>query len=164
MYWAEWGKLRDVLRDRGLTFAQIEEHRHAVTRRALGVAKSSKLFTNRDLDAVLARIKAEREPGNLNAQMEIQESPEKRRAKVLEGCFHACSEIYNNGGNNSFRDLGTCERYIGGIARNVIKKSVADCTAEELAKVRGILDVQVDRAKRQNAERHAPSPTNQNPF
>src|SRR4051812_46683499 len=98
MYWAEWAKLRDVLRGKGKSSVQIEDYRHALTRRALGLDKSSKDFTNADLDKVLARIKAESEPGNLDAQIAIQESPEKRRAYLLDRCDECCHEMWSHGG------------------------------------------------------------------
>lgn len=150
-YFAEWGKLRDVLRAKDWKNADIEQQRHEVTRRALGVRKSSKDFTNVDLDKVLARIAAEREPDNFEAQMALQDSPDKRRAAALEACSRACWEIYGHGGNNGFAKSEARERYIAGVARNVIKKELSECSAEELRVVHGILMRQLLRAKKAQA-------------
>jgi hypothetical protein len=171
MYWAEWAKLRDVLRAKGRTHAEIETERHSVTIRALGAVKSSKVFTNAELDRVLARIKAEREPDNFAAQMALQDSPDKRRASALEACMAAAWEIYNHGGNNFLNDGERRERYVNGIARNVVKKELGDCTAEELWRVRGILLRHVERVQRTNVEVGAANATaakaddeDENPF
>ena len=164
MYFAEWGKLRDVLRAKGWKNADIEQQRHEVTRRALGVRKSSKDFTNADLDKVLARIAAEREPDNFDAQMALQDSPEKRRVAALEACNRACWEIYCHGGNNGFAQGEARERYIAGVARNVVKKPIEDCTAEELRIVWGILDQQLSRVRRKAQGASAGTATADAPF
>lgn len=150
MYWAEWGKLRDVLREKGKSSAQIEDYRHALTRRALGIDKSSKVFTNADLDKVLARIKAEREPGDLDAQIAIQESPDKRREFLLDRCDECCSEMFSHGGDLRMRDPRARAGYVAGTARNVIKKEIDDCSAEETAKVLGCLEARLKRLKAEN--------------
>jgi hypothetical protein len=149
-YFAEWGRLRDVLRSQGMTHAECETERHALTRRALGCLKSSKAFTNAELDKVLARIVATLEPDNFDAQMALQDSPDKRRAAAVEACMNAAWEIYNHGGNNFLNDGERRERYVNGICRNVVKKEIENCTAEELWRVRGILIVHVNRAKKAN--------------
>jgi hypothetical protein len=148
MYWAEFAKLRDVLRARGKHAAEIEAHRHALTRRALGVDKSSKLFTNADLDKVLARIKAEREPGNLNAQLALQDSPEKRRQFVFDRCVEMCSRMWSHGADTRLAQVSAQHNYIRGTARNVIKKEVEACTAEDLAKVLGCLEARCNRLEK----------------
>lgn len=145
MYWAEWAKLRDVLRAKGKSLSQIEDYRHELTVRALGAAKSSKKFTNVDLDRVLARIRAEREPGNLDAQLALQESPEKRRAYLLARCDECCSEMWSQGSDTRLIKSDSRARYIAGTARNVIGKEIADCTAEEISKVLGCLEARLRR-------------------
>jgi hypothetical protein len=79
-YFAEFGQLRDVLRAKGWSPTRIELHRHEITRKALGVDKSSKDFTNADLDKVFAVFSAERAPADFDAQMRLQDMPEKRVA------------------------------------------------------------------------------------
>ena len=145
MYWAEWAKLRDALRAKGKSVTQIEHYRHELTVRALGVEKSSKKFTNVDLDKVLARIRAEREPGNLDAQLAIQESPEKRRAYLLARCDECCGEMWSRGNDNRLLKPEMRLRYVAGTARNVIGKELEDCSAEEIAKVLGCLEARLRR-------------------
>ena len=163
MYWAEWAKLRDVLREKGKSYQQIEDYRHALTRRAIGADKSSKLFTNRDLDAVLARIKAEREPGNLDAQIALQESPDKRRAFLLTRCDECCGEMFSHGGDLRMAKSEIRAGYIRGTARNVIKKEIDDCTDAEIAKVLGCLEARLVRLKKKCAE-SVPAQDDGDPF
>lgn len=151
MYFAEWGKLRDVLRARGWSNAKIETHRHEITKKALGRPKSSKAFTNADLDAVLAKINAERDPAGFDAQMRIQDSPERARADQLEACHRVCWEMFELG-DNGFAQRESAERYIAGTARNVVKKSLADCTAADLAIVCGCLARKRDRMRKATLE------------
>lgn len=145
MYWGEWARLRDVLVAKGKTHAQVEEHRHALTVRALGVPKSSKAFSNSDLDRVLARIRAEREPSNLDAQLALQDSPEKRRAYLLDRLDRACWAMYAEGGDFRMAQPETRSRYVAGTARKVIGKEPADCSDAELGKVLGCLETRAAR-------------------
>lgn len=153
MFWSEWGKLRDVLRAKGKSLCQIEDYRHALTRRALGVDKSSKAFTNADLDKVLARIKAEREPANLDAQLALQESPEKRRAYLLARADEVCSLMWSDGGDSRLMRPEQRDGYIRGTARNVINKDLEDCTDAEIGKVIGCLEARLQRLRAEGAER-----------
>jgi hypothetical protein len=59
-YWREWAAVRR---------AQPDADRHALHIAALGVDKSSKRFTNRDLDKVIAEFRAISQPNNINAQV-----------------------------------------------------------------------------------------------
>jgi hypothetical protein len=53
-YRARWAKVKKVLVEMaGMSAAEAEEERYEITREALGVNKSSKDFTQRDLDRVL---------------------------------------------------------------------------------------------------------------
>lgn len=131
MYWAEWAKLRDVLRAKGKSVTQMEDYRHELT--------------NVDLDKVLARIRAEREPGNLDAQLALQESPEKRRAYLLARCDECCGEMWSSGNDNRLLNPEMRSRYVAGTARNVIGKELVDCSAEEIAKVLGCLEARLRR-------------------
>ncbi len=140
MYWAEWSKLRDMLQAKGKSLGQCDDYRHALTRRAIGMDKSSTKFTNVELDRVLARIRAEREPSNLDAQIALQESPEKRRAFLLERCDWCCSVMWSRGNDSRMLKPEARQGYIAGTARNLIKKEIAECSAEEIAKVLGVLE------------------------
>lgn len=145
MYWAEWARVRDMLRTRGCTVAQVEEYRHALTRRALGVLKSSKSFTNADLDRVLARLKAESDPANLDAQLSIQDSPDRRRAYLLHRLSECCAELYTVGCDERLREPAAREGYVQGTALKVCKCELQDCTDAELGKVLGCLEARLRR-------------------
>lgn len=145
MYWAEWARLRDMLRARGHTVAQVEEYRHNLTRRALGVLKSSKDFTNADFDRVLARLKAESDPANLDAQLSLQDSPDRRRAYLLHRLSECCAELFTVGGDERLREPAAREGYIRGTARNVCKHELEQCTDADLGKVLGCLEARLRR-------------------
>jgi hypothetical protein len=132
MYFAEFGKLRDVLRARGWSGTKIEQHRAELTVKALGKEKSSKLFTNADLDRVLAVIKAATAPADFEAQMRLQDMPEKRHALILARIeFLSIKVGLNSGGERS---------YVEAIAQNMHGTSkVEELTVHQLGKVEGAL-------------------------
>ncbi len=69
--------------------------------RTIGRACSSKKMRNAELDAMLAAFLSEAEPGNFDAQFELQESPEKRISAVrarIEEIAKACKIIGEGGG------------------------------------------------------------------
>lgn len=168
LYWREWARLRDQLQSRGKSLGQVDDYRHELTRRALGVAKSSKHFTNSDLDKVLARIRAECDPANLEAQLAIQESPDRRRAYLLASCDECCSRMWSHGNDSRLVKLEAREGYIRGTARNVCKKELEACSDAELAKVLGCLQARLKRLVAECAESTAAAgyvpPTDGNPF
>ncbi|MEO6001527.1 MAG: hypothetical protein ABIZ04_20910 [Opitutus sp.] len=131
-YFAEYGKLRDVLRARGWSSTKIELHRAEITVKALGRHKSSKAFTNADLDKVLAVIKAETAPADFDAQMRLQDMPEKRRA-ILMARIHSLSLCVglNPGGESG---------YVQAIAKNMFGTSQYDDLSEQqLGVIEGVL-------------------------
>ncbi|MBX3736697.1 MAG: hypothetical protein KF715_08415 [Candidatus Didemnitutus sp.] len=81
-----WGKVRRLLRERGLSAKDADARRHQIHVKALGSDKSSLDFTNRDFDKVLSHFIAILEPDNLEAQIRIIEQPELRRARMIELC------------------------------------------------------------------------------
>jgi hypothetical protein len=155
LYWREWARLRDMLITRGKCQGQIEDYRHELTRRALGVAKSSKAFTNSDLDKVLARLRAECDPANLEAQLDLQESPERRRAYLLARCDEVCGLMWSRGGDDRLTHEEARQGYIRGTARKVCGHELEACTDAEIAKVLGCLEARLKRLRAQVAERAA---------
>lgn len=140
MYFSEFGKLREVLRTRGKSNAEIEAHRHAITVRALGAAKSSKDFTNGDLDLVLARIRAELSPADLDGQMALQESPHKARVEIDRRIDQALQILVPAGNSSQFTSLKRL-RYVEGAAIRICRgKQLHELTNAELAKVMGALE------------------------
>lgn len=77
-YWWEWGRCREFFAGRGRSPAQIEEARHDLHRKALGRDKSSKEFSNADLDKVIAAFRAVWDDSNLDAQLRQLDQPEHR--------------------------------------------------------------------------------------
>lgn len=71
LYLREWGKVRVILR-RTMSPKEADAQRHALTIQALGYDKSSKEFSNDELDKVLKQFRAISKPGDLHAQMDDQ--------------------------------------------------------------------------------------------
>jgi hypothetical protein len=58
-YWREWSRVRKILIELGeFSKEDDDEHRHEIHRQALGQDKSSKDFTNRDLDKIFEAFQA----------------------------------------------------------------------------------------------------------
>jgi hypothetical protein len=131
MYFAEFGKLRDVLRARGWSSTKCEQHRHALTRKALGADKSSKHFTNRELDAVLAAIRAELQPANFDAQMQLQDMPAKRRSILIHRIDELCRHLHLTEGSE--------RAYVDGISRRMFGDQYHDLPERPLQQLEGIL-------------------------
>jgi hypothetical protein len=146
LYFREWGLARTWYIVHGLDPKQADAKRHELHVAALGRARSSKDFTNADLDKVLAKFRAVHDGGNLEAQLAAENAPEERRRDVLHRCDLALWDCYQLG-DRRFASAETCERYIAGTCRKVIGKEVADCDATELAKVLGCLTAMLRRAR-----------------
>lgn len=84
-YFYEWGRVRDVLKGQGRPCGDME--RHKLHEKALGKKKSSKDFTNADLDKVLGVFRAITEPGNLKAQLHAIDQPELRNLEAQKACL-----------------------------------------------------------------------------
>lgn len=154
LYFFEWARARDWFAAHGVTGPALDAKRHALHVKALGHDKSSKAFTNGDLDAVLAAFRAVYDGGNLQAQLDALDAPEERRKAILEKC-HASMNVMWNLGENGFAKGSACERYIEGTARNVVKKSVEDCTEAELGVVLGCIRRREAVLRKKNPERAA---------
>ena len=74
LYFREWGRVRATCRQQGFPVPD----RHGLHVKALGLDKSSKDFTNEDLDRVLAEFRAISQPDNLDAQLRQQDMPRRR--------------------------------------------------------------------------------------
>jgi hypothetical protein len=151
MYWAEWNKVREVIKaERGWSAAQADAYRHVITEQALGMPKSSTKLTNLELDRVLMKFRAILDPDNFSAQMRLQDQPEDRRVIVMNRCHDACREMQNvSRGEYDFTSEPVRQHNIAGTSHKVTGKRPQDCTAEELAKVAGVLEAHVDRIARE---------------
>ncbi len=87
LYFREWGKVRAACKQQGLPVPD----RHELHVKALGLDKSSKDFTNEDLDRVLAEFRALSQPDNLAAQLRQQDQP---RSRLLYSIRRLADEPY----------------------------------------------------------------------
>jgi hypothetical protein len=83
LYFFEWGRVRTHLVGKGIDPKQADAKRHELHRKALGRDKSSKTFTNAELDKVIAVFRAVYDGGNLDAQLEQLDQPAKRAAAAI---------------------------------------------------------------------------------
>lgn len=82
LYWREWRACQEALRALGRPCD--DEVRHALQADAIGgFTKSSKKLTNDQLTRVLARFRSYSRPGDLGAQLHVEDEPEARRAAML---------------------------------------------------------------------------------
>ncbi|MBA4136730.1 MAG: hypothetical protein C0518_05380 [Opitutus sp.] len=158
-YWSEFQRVRDVLIARGIDKQQIESKRHELHKKALGHHKSSKDFTNADLDKVLAAFLAITEPGNLRAQLRQLEQPAARKADVWTQIEAILSELRigtdaaTGGGDLARRRLA----YVEGIVARVIrgKRTWAELTDKEAAVLLGIMQKRVLSQRRASGKLEA---------
>jgi len=164
MYFAEFGKLRKLRKDEGWTGQEIDEERHRITRTALGRDKSSKDFSNGDLDAVLARIKALVSPGDFAAQMRQQDSPDLRRASV-EARIEAALDVIVIAPDPQFAGLRR-GNYLTGTAKRICGKAYCELSDKERAKVMGALErsAAVKLRRKNEAEAARVEEADDNPF
>ncbi len=133
-YFFEWGRARDYFLGRGLSHALADAKRHELHRKALGLDKSSKEFSNADLDAVLAVFRAVWDGGNLDAQLRQLDMPERRAANAVQRIQSLKLSLGLKPGLES--------GYVQGIARNLF--GVTDgqwqkLDAVQLAQLEGVI-------------------------
>lgn len=140
MYFSLWQRIRDVRKAKGLPCGDVE--RHALHKKALGFPKSSKDFTNADLDKVKAVMLAELEPDNLEAQLKQIDQPEARRSELMAQIRTLAARCVDKPGRE-----GT---YLDGMARRIFRVEQYHLLNEKnLGKLKGILIAriaQLDRA------------------
>lgn len=84
LYFREWGKVRDHYKAKGIDSKLCDAKRHELHEKALGQKKSSKAFTNADLDKVLAVFYAITRPADLAAQLKQLEQATERTRKLQD--------------------------------------------------------------------------------
>ncbi len=130
LYFFEWGRVRKHYLARGLDPKQADAKRHELHRKALGRDKSSKGFTNADLDKVIAVFRAEWDGGNLDAQLRQLDQPEERRRGLLANVATLAEACGIDGGGDGV------ERYLFAFLRG---RTLADLDERDLQQVVGIL-------------------------
>jgi hypothetical protein len=149
LYFYEWGKVRKHYLDRGIDPKQADSKRHMLHRKALGRDKSSKDFTNGDLDAVLATFKGVYDGANLDAQIAQLDQPESRLMSLHEQCLDAAGDMHQLG-DARLREFEARLGYIRGTAKAVARKEPGECSEAELGKVLGCLRRRVAVMKKKN--------------
>lgn len=114
LYFFEWGEVRKHYRAKGIDAKQADNKRHVLHRRALGKDKSSKDFTNAELDKVIAIFRAVHDGGNLDAQLAQLDQPEHRRALMIRRA-RAAVRSFVDGVDEAAKDRNILA-YLDGVA------------------------------------------------
>ena len=132
LYFREWGLVRKFYLARGIDPKQVDNKRHDLHRKALGHDKSSKDFTNANLDAVLAVFRGVYDASNFDAQMALQEQPE-LRVTILQARIQILRlSIGLTPGRES--------SYVAGIARKLFgTDQLGQLNSHQLGKLEGVL-------------------------
>jgi hypothetical protein len=119
LYFREWNGVRMMLRRQGVEAKECDARRHELHQQALGYQRSSKDFTNDELDRVLAEFRALTRPADLEAQLGAQAQPARRGMwKVRQLCA----------------ELGRGVEYASGIARRMNQEGrLGSADLEQLA-------------------------------
>lgn len=154
-YFFEWGRARAWYLARGFSPAAADAKRHELHVKALGRAKSSKDFSNADLDKVLAVFKAVHDGGNLDAQLQQLDQPYLRQKLLIDRCLGAgrvfitgkdrqhidsrtvnyCSRIAENMGYGKAWPLAD-EKQMGNVTRAIEKEAERVRQKEDAARAR----------------------------
>ena len=167
LYFREWGKVRAHYIARGIDPKQADHKRHELHVQALGCDKSSKSFTNADLDKVLAKFRAVYDGGNLDAQLAAIDMPEKRRTAMERRIFSAGAKFIS-GDDHHQREWRTIA-YTQGICRKLGFPADWPMRDErQLAQVMGIIERRAQQGARKAAEEAKAAVANydedENPF
>lgn len=156
LYFREWGRVRDVLKGKGLPHGDVA--RHALHLKAIGERKSSKDFTNADLDKVLAACRAITEPGNLTAQLRALDQPALRNVEARAKCFALLVELGIGKGLEPDHADNTRRAYLDAIVRKLTKGAHIDFQTLPDQQANAILHtLQMRRlAQKRAAQKHKP--------
>ena len=141
LYFREWGKVRTSFIANGIDPKQADNKRHELHRKALGSDKSSKDFTNSDLDKVLAAFYAITRPTDLVAQLHQIEQPNKRHSELQARARDLASRCVSKPGLEGV--------YLDGMARKIFGPSQYHLLDEkQLASLCGILQRRITQLTR----------------
>lgn len=157
LYFFHWGKVRAYYLGKSIDPKQVDAKRHELHKKSLGVMKSSKDFTNADLDKVIATFRAIYDDANFAAQMRQLDQPEERRRALVARCWKAMGTFITD--QNERIRQNKCEAYINGTAKRMFGAGYEQLPDTQLAQVMGALErsAAVKAKKREHAE-------NPNPF
>lgn len=135
LYWRKWSACKRALAKLGRPFD--DSARHALHAQALGAPKSSKDFTNRDLDKVLAAFAAFTAPHDLTQQLRADEQPDVRRSRTETACLDLVRQLPQV---RAAQDPALyAANYLDSVARSVTGKDFAQLDDTQLARIYGIL-------------------------
>jgi hypothetical protein len=126
LYFREWGKVRAHYIAKGIDPKQAEHKRHELHKKALGTDKSSKGFTNADLDRVLAAFYAITRPADLTAQLRQIDQPELRMAEARKACMEILAEIGIGAGHDAIKADFLRRSYLDAITKNITRGAQVD--------------------------------------
>lgn len=106
---------------------------------------SSKLFSQRDLDAMVAAFQAEISPGDFDAQMRQQNQPDARRAAALVRCRAACDALSDFSQYARLDKPAAQDLYLDGVAMKLTGHTIGECTVPELEKTAGVIGAHARR-------------------
>lgn len=159
LYFFEWGRVREHYRSKGIDPKQADAKRHELHKRALGRDKSSKDFTNAELDRVIAVFRAVYDGGNLEAQLAQLDQPESRRRSMIARCNVAVRSFIE--GTTETMIEQNAKAYLDGTAQRMFGVAFVhlDNGQEgnaQLAKVMGALERTARVRREKAAERDDP--------
>lgn len=135
LYWRKWSACKRALAKLGRP--TDDAARHALHQQALGVAKSSKHLTNRDLDRVLAAFASFTAPSDLTQQLRADEQPEVRRRHNEQGCRDLVARLPQVAA--AADPAAYAAHYLDSVARSVTGRAFAELDDTQLARIYGIL-------------------------
>lgn len=119
LYFREWGKVRRHYIEHGIDPKLTDSKRHELHQKALGYRKSSKEFTNKEFDKVLAVFYAITRPDDLGVQLRQQDQGELRRDEARTRCMDILKEIGIGEGNEAGRAEWLRGAYLDGLVKKV---------------------------------------------
>lgn len=160
MYFSLWGRVRDTYKARGLPCGDVQ--RHALHLKALGIRKSSKDFSNADLDKVKAAMLAIVEPDNLTNQLRALDQPDQRRDEVWKKLYAICEQL-RIGNKYAWDEHDLYQRrlvYINGLVAKVIKPKTlwTELTDKEANVLLGIMQRRLFAVARRRKKEATPDP------
>jgi hypothetical protein len=159
-YFWEWGQARAWYVAAWENEGGSRRDASRAAQKALGADKSTKVFTNGDLDKVLASFRAIHDGGNLNAQMDAEDQPERRRGKIEARAWILAREIWPLPLDPDPEYARRNKLFF--LARRICKTPFERCTDVQLSKVVGALEAQRRRELAKNVERVETA--DENPF
>lgn len=160
-YRVVWSQCRAALQAAGKP--HDDRARMALHERAIGRACSSKDFSNREFDLVLAVMLSIAKPADFGAQMRQQEQEDLRREDIesrIDDAMHVI--IPRSGCNSDAHAVHARSNYRGGLAQRMFgTRLLADLTERQLQQLMGVLEREA--TKREKA-RATTQPTEPAPF